>query len=84
MRRNMEKKLHHIKEMRLNWPIRASDFTLLIFEYALEAWRDAVHVSGVYVQILVSIVGVRVHSKSADLKYLLGPQLYATQFIGRY
>lgn len=54
----MEKKLHRIEEMSQNRPIRASDFTLFIFETALEAWRDALHVAGAYVQIAVSIFDV--------------------------
>ena len=83
IRRKIEKKLHRIKDMRLNRPIRASDFTLLIFEYALEAWRDAVHVAGVYVLIAVSIFDVWVHSVSVDLIWALGIRLCRTQFKGR-
>lgn len=58
IRRKMEKKLHRIKEICVNRSMRASDFTLFVFEFALEAWRDAVHVAVVYVQIAVSTFAV--------------------------
>ena len=58
IRRKMEKKLHRIKDMFVNRSMRASDFTLFIFESALKAWRDAVHVAVYFVHVAVSIFDV--------------------------